>query len=174
MKRRVILISALIMIGIVGGIALSQILSNTVDFTVKVNGPAALNIDKVALPTEPLYQGVWYSDAIELNVTNLDVNQGYLFYLVVTVQKSGIIPDDFAMTVKQSSDDGVTYSSPTDISSTFQQEASNLINGTYLKVAKIPIDAYGGPTDSIFLLISFKIASGAPTGDYTFYFEAFV
>lgn len=171
MKRRVVLISAIVLIGIVSGIALSQILSNSASFQIDVVGHAALNVDVKAQPNEPLYQGAWYTDSIELNVTNLDTNQGYNFYLVVTIQHGGLVPSDMSMNIKQSTDE-VTYTSAQTIN--FVQEASNLINATYKMAGKIPIDAYGGAADSYFFLISFMITDGAPQGPYTFTFEAYV
>lgn len=172
MKRRLVIIAALAMIGVVAGIALAQIMSNTAQFSIQVDGVAALNVDIINQPTAPLYQGQWYNDAITLNVSNNDVNQGYSFYLVVKVVHGGITPADINMKIKHSLGNQANYNSYMDISSTFVQESSNTINGTYYKVTTIPIDPYATGQWKVFFMISFEITGGT-TGSYNFQFAAY-
>ena len=158
------------MIGVAGGIAIGQIMSNTEIFTVQVDSVNALNVAIINEPTGPLYQGQWYTDAITLNVSNNDVNQGYSFYLVVKVVHAGITTDNINMQIKHSVGNQANYGSYQGIN--FVQESSNTINATYYKGAPISIDQYATGNWKVFFMIQFEII-GASSGQYSFQFTAY-
>ena len=158
------------MIGIVAGIAVSQLVSNTANFSVKVDGSAPLNVQLLNQPTGTLYQDQWYNDAILLNVSNKDVNQGYDYFLLIKVVHSGIAPSFMTMKIKHSLGSQASYGSYSMI--TFQSDPSpNTINGTYKFGTRIHIDPLNGGQWKDFFLISFMVTS-ATSGTYNFYFSA--
>ena len=174
MKRRTVLITALFLIGIVTGIAISQLISNTTNFSVWVDGTAPLYVEKMSQPSGVIYQDQWYNDVILLNVSNKDANQGYSFYLFIEVKTttSGntLDPSSVNMQITSSTDNQATFGNLRTI--VFQQgSTANTINGTYLYSQTITIDAYNGGQWQDFFLISFEVTS-AMSGNYVFSFSA--
>lgn len=173
MKRRMILISAIFLIGVVGAIALTQLLSNTAQFQVWVDSNSAMKVDVMDKPTGPLYQTHWYPDAIELNVSNKDVNQGYNFALVVTILCTGLDSTMLNMEISYSPGDQSNYVTP--IAVTFTDlDGGNGVNTSFVPASPgyFHVDAVDGGTWAIYYLISFQFV-GAPSGQsYTFQFEA--
>ena len=170
MKRRVVLFSALIMIGIISGIAISQLISNTANFSVKVDGSAPLNVQKLKEPSGTLYQDQWYNNSVLLNVSNQDTNQGYDFYLVIKIVHSGIQPSFIYMEVNHSLGTQNNYGSATSLS--FSLDPSpNTISATYLFSTPLHLDPQSTGQWKAFFMFSFKISS-ATSGTYNFYFSA--
>jgi hypothetical protein len=175
MKRRIILISALVMIAIVSGIAISQLISNTTNFAVHVDGTAPLHASKMQFPSGTIYQDQMYTDAVLVNVTNLDSNQGYDFYLTITVKTttSGntLAPGSVIMSITSSTDNQATFGNARTIA--FTQDATpDSVTGTYLASQLIPIAAYNsGGVNQVFFDISFEMTS-VSSGNYEFDFTA--
>jgi len=171
MKRRTILISAIFLIGVVGGIALSQILSNTAQFSVWVDSNSSMKVELMDQPTGPIYQTHMYPDAIKLNVSNKDVNQGYNFELVITVLATGLDTSMIYMEISYSEGDQSNWGSYLPV--TFQNlDGGNGVNASFVPTgipAYFHVDAVDGGTWQIFYLISFQF-NGATSGSYTFQF----
>lgn len=177
MKRRILLISAFVMIAIVSGFAFSQLISNQTNFAIHVDGTAPLHASKMQYPTGTIYQDQLYTDAVLLNVTNLDNNQGYNFYLTITVKSTtsgnSLVPSSVIMSVTSSVDNQATFGNARTI--TFTQDATpDSVTGTYLASQLIPIAALNsGGVNQVFFKVSFEMTS-AMSGNYEYDFTAAV
>lgn len=178
MKRRVILISALLMIGIITGIAISQLISNTTNFSVHVDGAAPLRATMMEAPSGNIFQDQMYKDIALINVTNLDPNQGYNFWLNITVEAinngNSLDPGSVTMTITSGVDSQGPFGDARTIGFSQSPSSNSIISGTYLASQKIPIAALNsGGANQVFFDVSFEM-SGASAGNYVFYYNALI